>query len=86
MLCRCNPDLRVKLSVMKSKEKKSIMQELREIRDKISVETMDMSFEELKEYLTLNSKIHDEAVWKSKYKSKLKSSLAAESGQKYGKK
>ena len=26
------------------------MQELREIRDKISLETMDMSFEELQEY------------------------------------
>jgi hypothetical protein len=71
---------------MKSKEKKTIMQELREIRDKISEETMDMSFEELKEYLALNSKIHDGSVWKSKYKSKSKSSLAAEFGQKYEKK
>lgn len=71
---------------MKIKEKKSIIQELREIRDKISLETMDMSFDELKEYIASNSKIHVVSVWKNKYKSMSGSTIAAESRHKYGKK
>ncbi len=62
------------------------MKELREIRDKISLETMDMSFEELKEYLAEHSKIHNASVWKNKYKAKANSLIAAEPKVPYGKK
>ena len=62
------------------------MQEMREIRDKISLEMMDMSFEEMKEYLAKHSKIHDSSVWKRKYKQESKTSVAAEPKVPYGKK
>ena len=62
------------------------MQELREIRDKISLETMDMSFEELQAYLAKNSKIHEASVWKKKYKQNSSITIAAEPKAKYGKK
>ena len=67
------------------KKKKSVMQELREIRDRISMETMDMSFEELKDCFARNSKIHDVSVWKTKYKNKSGTVAVAESKVKYGK-
>ncbi len=70
---------------MKNKQKKSIMQELREIRDKISLETMDMNFEELKAYIAKNSKLHDASVWKTAKKRKAGVSIAAEPRAKYGK-
>ena len=62
------------------------MQELRDIRDKVSLETMDMSFEELKAYLVENSKLHDSSVWKKKYKQNSGTAIAAEPKVKYGKK
>lgn len=45
---------------MKTKEKKekSVMQELRDIRDKLSEEIKDMSPEELKDYLGRQKTLH----------------------------
>ena len=62
------------------------MEELREIREKISLEIMDMNFEELQAYLSKSSKIHDDSVWKNKYKVKNKTLSVAEPRTKYGKK
>lgn len=42
---------------------KNIMEELREIRDKISLDIQDMSFEELQEYLEKREKLFDSSVW-----------------------
>ena len=61
------------------------MQQLRDIRDKISLETMDMSFEELQKYFAERSKIHDSSVWKKKYKQDSNITIAAEPKAKYGK-
>ena len=59
------------------------MEKLRAIRDKISFETMDMTFGELKSYLAKRSTIHDAGVWKNKYKSNSKPLIAAEPEPKY---
>lgn len=52
---------------MKSKEKteKSTMEQLREIRDKISVETQDMTFEQLQKYIEeqMKESLRPKAVW-----------------------
>lgn len=52
---------------MKSKEKteKSTIEQLREIRDKISVETQDMTFEQLQKYIEEQMKetLHPKAKW-----------------------
>ncbi len=68
------------------KSESSVMEELRAIRDKISLEIMDMSFDELKEYLAKNSTIHNPSVWKTKYKQTHKPSAAAEPLAPYEKK
>jgi hypothetical protein len=49
------------------KSKKSIMEELREIRDKISLETQDMTYEELRKYidkrLSSPGSLYPKEVW-----------------------
>ena len=62
------------------------MEQLREIRDKISLETMDMSFEELQEYLAKRSKIHNPSVWGNKSQVKSSKLIAAEPRVEYKKK
>mgnify|MGYP001612156020 CR=1 FL=1 len=50
---------------MKTKEKKqkSVMQQLRDIRDKLSAEIKGMSFEQLKEYLDRQKTLHPTSAW-----------------------
>jgi ferritin len=53
---------------MKTKQKqteKSTMEQLREIRDKISVETQDMTFEQLQKYIEeqMKESLHPKANW-----------------------
>ncbi len=44
------------------------MEQLREIRDKISLETQDMTFEELQKYIDerLSGTLHPKEVWDKK--------------------
>ena len=67
-------------------KKQTMIERLREIRDKIRLETMDMSFEELQKYFAERSKIHDSSVWKKKYKHHSNITIAAEPKVKYGNK
>ena len=53
---------------MKTKQKqaeKSTIEQLREIRDEISAETLDMTFEQLQKYIKEQMKetLHPKAVW-----------------------
>ncbi|MEI6133297.1 MAG: hypothetical protein WCQ41_10820 [Bacillota bacterium] len=48
---------------MKIKEK-SLMQQLRDIRDKLSSEIKDMSYEQLKEYLDKKKSLHPKSAWR----------------------
>lgn len=45
---------------------KSTIEQLREIRDKISAETQDMTFEQLKKYVEdrMTETLHPSAVWR----------------------
>jgi RNase adaptor protein for sRNA GlmZ degradation len=45
-------------------QEKTVMQQLREIRDKIGVETQDMSFDQLKKYIEERLILHPKSVWK----------------------
>ena len=60
----------------KNKKEKSTIQILREIRDRISLETMDMDFEEMQEYFRKR---------KEKFRQK-ENMIAAEPKTPYGKK
>jgi hypothetical protein len=70
---------------MKTKKAKTMIERLRDIRDQISLETMDMNFDQLQHYFSERNK---RQVQKKKRKSKSAdtSSLAAEPRAKYGKK
>ena len=48
---------------MKTKEK-SLLQQLRDIRDKLSSEIKDMSYEQLKEYLDNQKSLHPKSAWR----------------------
>jgi hypothetical protein len=52
----------------KEKTEKSTIEQLREIRDKISAETQNMTFEQLKEYVEerLKETLHPTAVWRKR--------------------
>lgn len=66
-----------------------MIERLREIRDKISLETMDMTFEEIQEYFTKRREAFEKknAKAKRKYKIQESTSLAvAEPKAHYGKK
>ena len=72
---------------MKNKKRKKTMIEcLREIRDKISLETMDMNFEEVQKYFEERRKIFETGSKKKKYKTLHHASIAAEPRAKYDKK
>ncbi len=68
---------------MKTKKKKTMIERLREIRDKISLETMDMNFEQLQNYYADRRKKFE--LKQKKYKTQSTSSVAAEPTAKYGK-
>jgi lipoate-protein ligase A len=59
------------------KIKKTMIERLREIRDKISLETMDMSFEEMEEYFKKR---------REKYETQTSNLMVAEPKAKYGNK
>jgi hypothetical protein len=42
---------------------KSVLQQLRDIRDKLSLEIQDMSYEQLKEYLDKQKSLHPKSKW-----------------------
>jgi hypothetical protein len=46
------------------KEKKSVIQELREIRDKISLEIKDLSFEDLVKYFNRQKSLYPSNIWR----------------------
>ena len=52
---------------MKTKDKiktdKNLIDELREIRDKLSFEMKDMTSEQIKDYLKKKETLHQTAVW-----------------------
>ena len=47
----------------KDKTDKTLIDELREIRDKMSLEMKDMTLEQIKEYLDKKETLHPAAVW-----------------------
>jgi hypothetical protein len=61
---------------MKAKKKKTMVEKLREIRDKISMETMNMTFEELEHYYSERKK--KLALKEKTYKTEPSVSLSAE--------
>ena len=48
----------------KTKDKSTVMQQLREIRDKMSNEIKDMTMEQLKEYFENQKTLHATARWR----------------------
>ena len=67
-------------------KKQTMIERLREIRDKISLETMDMGFEEFQKYLKERKENFETKSGNKKYKTTLTPSIAAEPKVKYGKK
>ena len=53
------------MKTIQVKKEKSTLEHLREIRDKVSSETQNMTFEELKKYIDcqLEEPLHPDAVW-----------------------
>ena len=49
----------------KSKTEKTTIQELREIRDRISLEIQDMTAEQLKEYFNKQKTLHSSKEWQN---------------------
>ena len=47
----------------KVEQKKTYVEQLRDIRDKMSLEIMDMNFEQLKEYLDKRNSLFPAEVW-----------------------
>ena len=54
------------MNTVEEKKEKSMIEQLREIRDKISSETQNMTFLELKEYIEaqLDESVFPKSVWK----------------------
>ena len=50
----------------KDKKEKSILQQLRDIRDKLSVEIKDMTYEQLKDYLDRQKTLHPTRTWQKR--------------------
>jgi len=49
----------------KIKSEKSLIDQLREIRDKVSLDIKDMTSEQLKDYLNKKETLHPNSVWKN---------------------
>jgi hypothetical protein len=47
----------------KTKTEKTLIDELREIRDKLSLEMKDMTLEQMKAYLQKKETMHPKTVW-----------------------
>jgi hypothetical protein len=48
-----------------SKKDKTLIEQLREIRDKLSFEMKDMTIEQIKEYLRKKKTLHPTGVWRN---------------------
>jgi hypothetical protein len=46
------------------KTEKTVIEQLREIRDKVSLDIKDLSFEALKEYINEQKTLHPIDIWK----------------------
>ena len=46
------------------KADKTVIEKLREIRDKVSLDIKDLSLKELKEYMNKQKTLHPTSVWK----------------------
>jgi len=49
----------------KIKSEKSLIDQMREIRDKVSLDIKDMTLEELKDYLNKKETLHPNTVWQN---------------------
>ena len=47
-----------------TKPGKTVTEQLREIRDKVSLDIKDLSLKELKEYMNKQETLHPKSVWK----------------------
>jgi hypothetical protein len=47
----------------KEKEQKSVLLQLRDIRDKLSLEIKDMTYDQLKEFLDRHKTLHSKSIW-----------------------
>ena len=54
------------MKTAKKKKEKSAIEQLREIRDKISLDIQDMTFEQLKKYVEERLTLHPTAVWRKR--------------------
>jgi len=50
---------------VKKETDKSVVQELRAIRDKVSLKIKDMTLKQLKEYLNKKKTLHPKTVWQN---------------------
>ena len=48
------------------KKEKSVMEQLRDIRDKLSADIKDMTYEQLKEFLDRQKTLHPTAAWQKR--------------------
>jgi hypothetical protein len=48
----------------REKGEKTLLEQLREIRDKMSLEMKDMTFEQIKEYLKKKETLHPRTFWR----------------------
>lgn len=54
------------MSKTKEIKEKSLIDEMRQIRDKINLEIKDLSVEQLKEYWKKKETLHPKSVWQSR--------------------
>ncbi|MFA5781196.1 MAG: hypothetical protein WC868_02885 [Bacteroidales bacterium] len=54
------------MKTKKKKKEKSAIEQLREIRDKISLDIQDMTFDQLKKYVEERLTLHPTAAWRKR--------------------
>ena len=52
-----------------NKTDKNLIDQLREIRDKVSLEIKDMTLEQIKDYLKKKKTLHPSSVWQTEQRS-----------------
>jgi len=57
------------MKTIKKKKEKSAIEQLREIRDKISLDIQDMTFDQLKKYVEERLTLHPIGAWQSQSES-----------------
>lgn len=58
-----------KIAVPDGRQEKSAIEQLREIRDKISLDIQDMTFDQLKKYVEERLTLHPTRVWQKRAES-----------------